>query len=88
MLGNDAVVGGEDVEGQRAEIGAAGRGALRVDDLLHLLERRAAVEQFAGARIAAAAAQLRVIFQQMRGKPQRLFAQVGGALRHRWPAPP
>ena len=50
--------------------------ALRFDDLLHLLQRRAAVEQFAGPRITGSAAQLRIVFQQMGGKPQRLFAQV------------
>ena len=53
-----------------------------------LLQRRAAVEQFAGARIAAAAPQLRVIFQQMRREPQRLFAQVGGGGWRRWPERP
>ena len=52
------------------------RRPLRIDDLLHLPERRAAVEQFAGSRITGAAAQLRIVFQQMGGKPQRLFPQV------------
>ncbi len=80
-LGNGAVIGGTDVEGQLADIVAAGRGSLRVDDFLHFLQRRAAVEQFAGARVAGTATQLRVVFQQMRGKPQRLFAQVGRGVR-------
>ena len=64
---------------KRPEIGAADRRPLRLDDLVHLLERRAAVEQFAGPRIAGAAAQLRIVFEQMRGEPQRFLAQVGGA---------
>ena len=87
-LGNRAVVGGSDIEGQLADVVAAGRGALGIDDLLHFLQRRAAVEQFAGARIAAATAQLRIVFQQMRREPQRLFAQVGGSRWDRWSEPP
>ena len=64
------------VGGQSSEIGAADRRPLRLDDLVHLLERGAAVEQFARARIAGAAAQLRIVFQQMRGEPQRFLAQI------------
>ena len=73
---------------QRAEIGPAGRGALSVDDLLHLLERRAAFEQFAGARVARAAAQIRIVFEDMRREPQRLFPEIGRRVWDRWPAPP
>src|SRR5690349_2809219 len=40
--GHDAVVGGENVGFERAQSSLAGRGALSVDDLLHLLERGAA----------------------------------------------
>ena len=73
-----AVARRRDVGGQRAEIGAAVGRPLRLDDLVHLLERGAAVEQFLGAGIAGAAAQLGVVFEQMRGKPQRLLAQIAG----------
>ena len=62
-LGNGAVIGGADVEGQLADIVAGPRWSLRVDDFLHFLHGRAAVEQFAGARITRAAAQLRIVFQ-------------------------
>ena len=58
------------------KLGPAIRRTLRFHDLVHLLERGAAVEQFPGARVAAAAAQPRVILEQMRGEPERLFAQV------------
>ena len=84
MLGNDAVAGGTDVESQFADIVAARRGTLRVDDLLHLLQGRTAVEQLAGARVSGAATELRVILQEMCGEPQRLFAQVGRARARRW----
>ena len=56
--------------------GAASRRALRIDDLVHLPQRGAAVEQFAGAGIARTATQLRIAIDEMRGQPQRLFAQV------------
>src|SRR5439155_2054757 len=55
-FGNRAVVRGCDIEGQFADVGTADREALGVDNALHLLQCRAAVEQFAGARVAAAAA--------------------------------
>lgn len=43
-LRNRAVVCGGDIEGQPADIVAAVRGPLRVDDPLHFLQRRSAVE--------------------------------------------
>ncbi len=75
---NLAVVGRDGIEGQFADVGAALAEPLRVDDLLHLLERGTTVEQFAGARTTVAAVYFRVIFQKMRCKPQRFFAKVGG----------
>src|SRR5436190_22374556 len=47
-LGDRAVVRGGDIEGQLADVVAAGGGTLRVNNILHFLERRAVVEQFAG----------------------------------------
>ena len=51
-------------------------------------ERGPALEQLAGAAIAGAAPQLRIVFQQMGGKPQRFFPQVRAARPDGWPEPP
>src|SRR4029079_14271157 len=56
-LGNRTVGVGGDVEGQSTDVVTAVRGALCVDDTLHCFQRRTAVEQFAGTRIAGAATQ-------------------------------
>lgn len=47
-----------DVETERSQLVAAGRGPLGVDDLLHLLQRRAAVEQVSRPGMAGAALSL------------------------------
>ena len=50
---------------------------MSVDDLLHLLERGAAFEQFAGSRVSGAAAQIRIVLEHMGCEPQRLLPEIG-----------
>ncbi len=86
--GDHALMRGLHVKTEMSELGAAIRRALGVDDLLHLLQGHATLEQLASARISGAAAQLRIIFQEMGGKTQRFLAQIARVRPARWRAPP